>query len=83
MVNRHHTDLVVLERLVVLARRRFALLPVGVSFMEVSRVFRRMMHDALAALYAAKYACAGAGVGAPYGLSSCVRVSDRDCAALG
>ena len=43
MVNRHHTDLVVLERLVVLAWRRFALLPVGVSFMEVSRVFRRMM----------------------------------------
>ena len=43
MVNRHHTDLVVLERLVVLARRRFAMLPVGVSFMEVSRVFRRMM----------------------------------------
>ncbi len=43
MVNRHHTDLVVLERLVVLARRRFAMLPVGVSFMEVSRVFRCMM----------------------------------------
>ncbi len=33
----------VLERLVVLARMRFAMLPVGVSFMEVSRVFRRMM----------------------------------------
>ena len=43
MVNRHHTDLVVLEQLVVLARRRFALLPVGVSLTEVSRVFRRMM----------------------------------------
>ena len=43
MVNRHHTDLVVLERLVVLARRRFAMLPVGVSRMEVARVFRRMM----------------------------------------
>ena len=40
-------------------------------------------NDALAALYAAKCACAGAGVGAPYGLSSCVRVSDRDFAALG
>ncbi len=40
-------------------------------------------HDALASLYAAKRACAGAGVGAPYDLSSCVRVSDRDCAALG
>ncbi len=43
MVNRHHTDLVVLERLLVLARRRFAMLPVGVSRMEVVRVFRRMM----------------------------------------
>jgi hypothetical protein len=43
MVNRHHTNLVILERLVVLARRRFAMLPVGVSFMEISRVFRRMM----------------------------------------
>ena len=43
MVNRHHTDLVILERLVVLARRRFAMLPVGVSGMEIACVFRRMM----------------------------------------
>jgi hypothetical protein len=43
MVNRHHTDLVVLERLVELARRRFAMLPVGVSHHVVARVFRRMM----------------------------------------
>ncbi len=43
MVNRHHTDLVVLERLVELARRRFAMLPAGVSYHVVARVFRRMM----------------------------------------
>ncbi len=43
MVNRHHTDLVVLERLVDLARRRFAMLPVGVPSHVVARVFRRMM----------------------------------------
>jgi hypothetical protein len=43
MVNRHHTDLVVLERLVEMARRRFAMLPVGVPSHVVARVFRRMM----------------------------------------
>ncbi len=43
MVNRHHTDLVVLERLVELVRRRFAMLPVGVPYDVVARVFRRMM----------------------------------------
>ena len=43
MVNRHHTDLVVLERLVELARRRFALLPVGVPGPVIALVFRRMM----------------------------------------
>ncbi len=43
MVNRHHTDLVVLERLVELVRRRFAMLPVGVPYHVVARVFRRMM----------------------------------------
>ena len=43
MVNRHQTDLVVLERLIELARRRFALLPVGVPGLVISRVFRRMM----------------------------------------
>ena len=43
MVNRHHTDLVVLERLVEFARRRFAMLPVGVPSHVVARVFRRMM----------------------------------------
>ncbi len=43
MVNRHHTDLVVLERLEELARRRFAMLPVGVPYHVVARVFRRMM----------------------------------------
>ena len=43
MVNRHQTDLVILERLVVMARRRFAMLPVGVSRIEIARVFRRMM----------------------------------------
>ena len=43
MVNRHHTDLVVLERLVELARRRFALLPVGVPGPVTALVFRRMM----------------------------------------
>ena len=43
MVNRHHTDLVVLERLVDLARRRFALLPVGVPGPVIALVFRRMM----------------------------------------
>ena len=43
MVNRHHTDLVVLERLVELARRRFALLPVRVPGPVIALVFRRMM----------------------------------------
>ncbi len=43
MVNRHDMDLVVLERLVELARRRFALLPVGVPSHVVALVFRRMM----------------------------------------
>jgi hypothetical protein len=44
MVNRHRTDLVVvLERLVELARRRFAMLPLGVPYHVVARVFRRMM----------------------------------------
>ena len=43
MVNRHQTDLVVLERLIELARRRFALLPVGVPGPVISLVFRRMM----------------------------------------
>ncbi len=43
MVNRHHTNLVVLERLVELARRRSAMLPVGVPYHVVARVFRRMM----------------------------------------
>jgi hypothetical protein len=43
MVNRHHTDLVVLERLVELVRRRFAMLLVGVPYHVVARVFRRMM----------------------------------------
>ncbi len=43
MVNRHHTDLVVLERLVELARRKFALLPVGVPGPVIALVFRRMM----------------------------------------
>jgi hypothetical protein len=43
MLNRHHTDLVVLERLVELARRRFAMLPLGVPYHVVARVFRRMM----------------------------------------
>ncbi len=43
MVDRHHTDLVVLERLVEMARRRFAMLPVGVPYHVVARVFRRMM----------------------------------------
>ena len=43
MVNRHHTDLVVLERLVVMARRRFALLPVGVPGEVIALVYRRMM----------------------------------------
>ncbi len=43
MVNRHHTDLVVLERLVEMARRRFALLPVGVPAHVIALVYRRMM----------------------------------------
>ncbi len=43
MVNRHHTDLVVLEWLVELARRRFAYLPVGVPGPVIALVFRRMM----------------------------------------
>ena len=43
MVNRHHTDLVVLERLIEMARRRFALLPVGVSGHVIALVYRRMM----------------------------------------
>ncbi len=43
MVNRHQTDLVVLERLIELARRRFALLPVGVPGPVIARVYRRMM----------------------------------------
>ncbi len=45
MVNIHRTDLVVLERLVELARRRFAMLPVGVPYHVVARVFRRMMRS--------------------------------------
>ncbi len=40
-------------------------------------------HDALASLYAAKCACAGAGVGSLDGLSSRLRVSDGDCGTLG
>jgi hypothetical protein len=43
MVNRHHMDLVVLDRLVELARRRFVMLPVGVPYHVVARVFQRMM----------------------------------------
>ncbi len=43
MVNRHRIDLVVLERLIVLARRRFAMLPLCVPFHVVAAVFRRMM----------------------------------------
>ncbi len=43
MVNRHHTDLVVLERLVELARKRFALLPVRVPGHVIALVYRRMM----------------------------------------
>ncbi len=43
MVNRHQTGLVVLERLVELARRRFALLPVGVPGPVIALIYRRMM----------------------------------------
>ena len=40
MVNRFHVDLVVLERLVELARRRFAMIPAGAGFWGVAHVFR-------------------------------------------
>ncbi len=43
MVNRSHIDLVLLERLVVLARRRFAIFPVGAPFGRVAEVFHRVM----------------------------------------
>jgi hypothetical protein len=43
MVNRCHVDLVVLERLVDLARRRFAMVSVGAGFWRVAGVFRRVM----------------------------------------
>ena len=43
MVNRFHVDLVVLERLVELARRRFAMIPAGAGFWRVAHVFRRVM----------------------------------------
>ena len=43
MVNRHQTDRVVLERLIELARRRFALLSVGVPGPVIALVYRRMM----------------------------------------
>ncbi len=59
MVNRHHTDLVVLERLVEMARRRFAMLPVGVPYLVVARGFRRMMR--LRRFIAAESACADVG----------------------
>ncbi len=38
MVNRFHVDLVVLERLVELARRRFAMIPAGAGFWRVAHV---------------------------------------------
>ncbi len=43
MVNRTHVDLVVLERLVESARRRFAMIPAGAGFWRVAHVFRRVM----------------------------------------
>ena len=43
MVNRFHVDLVVLERLVELARRKFAMIPVGAGLWRVAQVFRRVM----------------------------------------
>ena len=43
MVNRSHVDLVVLEQLVELSLRRFAMIPAGARFWRVAHVFRRVM----------------------------------------